>query len=451
MKCIEEEIPFHIPDNWEWSRITGLCTKITDGTHHSPDNYPTGDYMYVTAKNIKESGVILDDITYVTKAVHDEIYSRCNPENGDILYIKDGATSGIATINDIEEEFSLLSSVALLKPSHTTNNWFLCYVMQSPYFYATTRGDMKGVGITRITLTMINSRLIPVAPLDEQKRIVDCLQHTLPELNELDDNKQEILDLIDSTKSKILNMAIRGQLVPQDLDDEPASVLLERIREEKENLIKQGKLKRDKKESIIYKGDDNSYYELTGKKQELIDDILPFEIPSTWTWCRLGSICTEILYGLSNSAEIQGTHRLLRITDIQNGKVDWDTVPYTTTEDADKYLLKENDIVFARTGATVGKSFLIKDIPVESVYASYLIRIRLLPGINAEYIYDFFNSPFYWRQITDKAVGVGQPNCNGTLLQELIIPLPPLSEQVCIHKKVLQYNNEISKIGANLE
>ena len=152
VKCIEDEISFELPEGWAWARLGTVCSKVTDGTHHSPDNYPIGEYKYITAKNIKLNGIILEDITYVTAAVHKEIFSRCNPEFGDILYIKDGATSGIATINTMHEEFSMLLSVALLKPTYGIDNWYMCYAMQSPYFYTTTRGDMKGVGITRITL-----------------------------------------------------------------------------------------------------------------------------------------------------------------------------------------------------------------------------------------------------------------------------------------------------------
>ena len=160
-----------------------------------------------------------------------------------------------------------------------------------------------------------------------------------------------------------------------------------------------------------------------------IEDEIPFDMPEGWEWSRLGSISTTIQYGLSNSAENSGTHRLLRITDIQNGEVKWDKVPFTTVDEPDAYLLSINDIVFARTGATVGKSFLIRELPYEAVYASYLIRIRLTNGLLPEYLYQFFNSQNYWEQITSKAVGVGQPNCNGTSLRELLIPIPPFGEQ----------------------
>ena len=233
-------------------------------------------------------------------------------------------------------------------------------------------------------------------------------------------------------RQKILDLAIRGKLVPQDPNDEPASVLLERIRAEKQQMVKEGKLKpKDiKNDTIIFVGEDNLHYEkFQDGTVKCIEDEIPFEVPEGWCWCRLGSISAAIQYGLSNSAKQSGTHRLLRITDIQDGKVDWDTVPFTTVYEAENYLLSSGDIVFARTGATVGKSFLIKELPYPAVYASYLIRIRLLDGVLPDYIYQFFSSQCYWEQITDKSVGVGQPNCNGTSLKELFIPIPPFSEQ----------------------
>ena len=178
-----------------------------------------------------------------------------------------------------------------------------------------------------------------------------------------------------------------------------------------------------------------------------IEDEIPFEVPEGWAWSRLGTISSAIQYGLSNSAEAQGSHKLLRITDIQDGTVNWDNVPFTTTTDPDTYLLKTGDIDFARTGATVGKSFLITETPFPAVYASYLIRIRLIGDLPSEYIYQFFNSACYWSQITDKSVGVGQPNCNGTSLKELFIPLPPLNEQVKIIPIVETLLDYVKRIG----
>ena len=168
----EEEKPFELPNGWEWLKLGSVALKITDGTHHSPPNIDNGDFKYISAKNIKPWGMDLSDVTYVTKNVHDEIYSRCDPVLGDILYIKDGATTGIATINSLNEPFSMLSSVALLKPSLGIFNQYLLRCMTAPFFYSEMRSEMTGVAITRVTLGKLNEALLPLPPITEQHRIV---------------------------------------------------------------------------------------------------------------------------------------------------------------------------------------------------------------------------------------------------------------------------------------
>lgn len=168
----DEEKPFDLHESWSFERLGSIMAKITDGTHHSPPNGEKGDYLYITAKNIKEGGIQLSNATFVTAEVHEEIYSRCNPEEGDILYIKDGATTGITTINDISEPFSMLSSVALLKPTCGVLNTYLLYTLRSPLFYNEMRAGMSGVAITRVTLKKLDNAFIPLPPIDEQKRIV---------------------------------------------------------------------------------------------------------------------------------------------------------------------------------------------------------------------------------------------------------------------------------------
>jgi len=181
----EDEIPYELPNGWEWVRLGDVLLKITDGTHHSPPNSFKGEFKYITAKNIKSNGIDLTKLTYVSSDVHSQIYARCDPEYGDILYIKDGATTGIVTINDLKEPFSMLSSVALLKLLSKIYNYFLLYVLRSPYFYSSMREDMTGVAITRVTLTKLNKALIPLVPEMEQKRIVakvDQLMYLCDEL-----------------------------------------------------------------------------------------------------------------------------------------------------------------------------------------------------------------------------------------------------------------------------
>ncbi len=176
----DDEKPFEIPEHWTWTRLKDVVIKITDGTHRSPPNGEVGDFLYITAKNIKERGVLLDNVSYVSQKVHSEIYGRCNPEKGDVLLIKDGATTGVVTVNNVDRQFSMLSSVALIKTSNGLDSWFLTFVLRSNLLYQTIRGQMKGTGITRITLRQIEPLIIPLPPLGEQKRIVAKLEALLP-------------------------------------------------------------------------------------------------------------------------------------------------------------------------------------------------------------------------------------------------------------------------------
>ena len=248
-------------------------------------------------------------------------------------------------------------------------------------------------------------------------------------------------------RQKILDLAIRGKLVPQDPNDEPASVLLERIRQQKQQMVKDGKLKpKDiKNDSVIFVGEDNLHYEkFSNGSVKCIEDEVPFGLPDGWAWVRLGNLSVAIQYGLSNSAEPQGTHRLLRITDIQDGKVDWNAVPFTTVNDPEAYLLKTGDIVFARTGATVGKSFLITETPYPSVYASYLIRIRLLGSLSPEYIY-------MWKQLgLIGGQGIGLQGFSSKMLHNLIVPLPSIDEQERIVAFIDKLFEQIESIEKSL-
>jgi type I restriction enzyme S subunit len=184
-------------------------------------------------------------------------------------------------------------------------------------------------------------------------------------------------------KNAILQYAIQGKLVPQNPNDEPASVLLEKIRKERKALVKVGKIKKDK--SI----------------KPVTSEEIPFEIPESWEWVRLGEISANIHYGFTASAQSKGNSRLLRITDIQNNEVQWNNVPFCfiTEKEFDTYGLKNRDIMIARTGGTIGKSYIIRNLIEKAVFASYLIRVIPFININEEYVKVFLETPFYWEQL----------------------------------------------------
>ena len=190
--------PVENEKGWEVKKLGDVCTQITDGTHNSPTNTEKGDFMYVTAKNIKRDGIILDNITYVDAATHQSIYLRCNPEYGDVLYIKDGATTGIATINNLKEEFSLLSSVALLKLGDEIVNYYLKAVLNTQSLYNSIRSNMGGAAITRLTLVKIKAIRIPLPPLPLQRLFAQRIEQIEREKSEVQKSIQDLETLLAS-------------------------------------------------------------------------------------------------------------------------------------------------------------------------------------------------------------------------------------------------------------
>ena len=221
-------------------------------------------------------------------------------------------------------------------------------------------------------------------------------------------------------KNSILQLAIQGKLVAQDEHDEPAEVLYAKIQAEKQKLIKEGKIKKDKPLSPI------------------TEDEIPFPIPPTWKWVRWGELSESIQYGYNAPAKKNGRIKMLRISDIQQNNVVWDTVPYCDIEEKDieTYLLKANDILFARTGGTVGKSFLVKKVDEDIIYAGYLIRTRYSRLLCPQYLKYFMESDLYWEQLRNGTIATAQPNCNGQTLSKMLLPLPPLEEQKRIVAKI---------------
>ena len=252
-------------------------------------------------------------------------------------------------------------------------------------------------------------------------------------------------------KNSILQWAIQGKLVPQDPNDEPASVLLDKIRQEKERLIKEKKIKRDKNASIIYRGEDNSYYEkmLATGEVKCIDEEIPFEVPQGWEWERWGNIAQTIQYGYNAPALEHGIIKMVRISDIQENCVLWDNVPYCQIDenDIETYLLKVNDILFARTGGTVGKSFLVEEVPERAIYAGYLIRTRYSSLLNPHYMKSFMESQLYWEQLKNGTIATAQPNCNGKTLAKMLLPIPPTKEQERIVEKLTQLSSFLDNYG----
>ena len=250
-------------------------------------------------------------------------------------------------------------------------------------------------------------------------------------------------------KNSILQWAIQGKLVPQDPNDEPASVLLEKIRQEKERLIKEKKIKRDKNASIIYRGDDNSYYEkiLATGEVKCIDEEVPFEIPQVWEWCRLRGVIYPPKYGTSSKSLSNGDVPVLRMGNIQDGKVVYDKLVFSNNvEDNRKYLLQDGDLLFNRTNSAelVGKTAIFKGNR-HVIYAGYLILLRPIKT-NSEYLNYIFSSPYvrsYCKEV--KTIGVQQCNINAEKVSQLLVPIAPFEEQIRIVDKIKEVLPSVDK------
>ena len=248
LKLSRDEIPYTIPDSWKWSKFESACKAIKDGTHFSPKNQynePGKDrYLYLTSKNIRDYGLDLKNVRYIDGKTHNDIFLRCDPELGDILLVKDGAKTGTVTINTIDEEFSLLSSVAVLKVfKKTILPKFIEYFIKSPKGKNIIFAKIAGSAITRITLTKINKFPLPIAPYEEQKEIVRVLDKVFE--NEF--NVNLLLDMknqIDLIEKSILSKAFRGELDTNDLNDEPAIKLLEKALQSKKLIPAKTKTRR---------------------------------------------------------------------------------------------------------------------------------------------------------------------------------------------------------------
>lgn len=215
-------------ESWEEKNLGDVCSKITDGTHNSPTNSLTGEYMYVTAKNIKDTGIDLSNITYVTKEIHKEIYSRCDVVYGDVLYIKDGATAGIATINTLKEEFSMLSSVALIRADLklATNEFIKTYLN---YRKKEILKNISGSAITRLTLSKIKNIAISLPSLPEQHEIVRLIDDLLARERSAQQATEQALASIDLMKKSILARAFRGELGTNKASEASALELLRQV------------------------------------------------------------------------------------------------------------------------------------------------------------------------------------------------------------------------------
>ena len=449
--CIADEVPFDIPDSWEWVRLSKIVYNRGQMT-------PTSDFCYIDIGSIDNKNQKLSDEENIIAADKAPSRARRIVAIGDILYSTVRPYLHNMCIVDRSFSHQSIASTGFAALTCHTGfyNEFLFYYLMSPDFdaYANDTDNAKGVAYPAINDNKLYQALIPVPPEAEQKRIVEKIRGVLPYVDTYRTAYSEAVSLNntfpDRLKKSILQEAVQGKLVPQDPADEPASVLLERIRAEKEQLIKAGKIKRDKHESVIFRRD-NSHYEKRGSEVICIDDTIPFDIPDTWAWVRLRSVLEQASTGPFGSMLHKDDYTekgvpIVNPANIADRRVIEYKIKRVSNETADRlksYMLHSGDVIIGRRGE-MGRSAVVLPQQEGWLCGTGCFYVTPLSGLSPEYLSFLLSSPYIRNALTDNSVGTTMNNLNHNILGDLLIPLPPVNEQIQIMQ---QYKNVINIFG----
>ena len=439
VKCIDEEVPFEIPQGWEWERIGNLFETTSGSTplSRNPDYYQNGSINWVRTTDLN-NGVLCKTEIQITEKACSDYNLTILPQNSVCIAMYGGAGT-IGKHSILQFDTTINQSVCAIKPNGYCNMDYLHTFIeyQRPYWMDFAAGSRKDPNINQL---IIKHCLLPIPPQKEQTRIVEKLSLLHPYITQygecqikLDYINKEILDKI---KKSILQEAIQGKLVPQLTEEGSAQDLLEQIKIEKLNLVKGGKLKKSAlNDSVIFRGDDNKYYEKIGKKCVDITEQIPFEIPNSWTWARMGQVGD---WGAGSTPQrgnqdyYGGNILWLKTGELNNGIV-YDTEEKITQRaflDCSLRMNKIGDVLIAMYGATIGKLAIV---------GKELTTNQACCGCTPNVVYNWFL--FYFLMASrdsfiKKGEGGAQPNISRVKLVEHLIPLPPLKEQKRIVKRI---------------
>ena len=440
-KDITDEIPFEIPDSWEFIRLKNLSdaytgNSISENIKASKYTNLKEGYNYIGTKDVGFNHVI----TYENgvKIPFNDASFRYAYKNAILLCIEGGSAG--RKVGILSEKVCFGNKLCAFHTFVIPEN-FLYYLIQSDYFFDLFRENVSGL-IGGVSVNKIKELIIPLPPLSEQKRIVSEIESIFKRIDEVKSNQEELARLKDGLKNKILDLAIQGKLVEQDPNDEPASVLLEKIKAEKAELVKQGKIKKDKQESYIYKGADNRHYEKNGTETKDITEEIPFEIPNSWQWVRLGNVFNIILGQSPDGNSVNDKEGI----EFHQGKVFFGS----------KYLLKSNqyttnpsklvqkNTVLLCVRAPVGiVNVTERDICIGRGLAG-IANISSISSISTDFIYYWLQA--YKNEFISKATGTTFVSITGDVIQNQLIPLPPLSEQERIISAILKLTRMIEML-----
>ena len=426
MRSLADEVPFDIPDSWEWVRL-GTVIELQSGQDMTPDKYNDcgKGIPYITGASNIENGIVL--INRWTE------YGRAFAYCGDILLTCKGTVGTMAVLQ--EPQVHIARQIMAIRPISELYVPYIQLVLDTLVENLKAAAKSMIPGIAREDVLQ---SLFPVPPVSEQKRIVQKVSDLSPCLEQYAAADTKLLSLNtafpEALKKSILQDAVQGKLVPQDPSDEPAEALLERIRAEKQWLIKEGKIKKDKHESVIFRRD-NSHYEKLDGVERCIDDELPFEIPENWCWAQLGSISSyaetkQKINAANADSDIWG----LDLEDIEKGGrlIVRKTVGERKAI-GDKTVFSKGDILYSKL-----RPYLLKILvaPECGICTPEIVPFQMYGGIVSEYIVNFLRSPYVDNLINSITYGVKMPRVGTETMTTLFVPVPPLAEQHRIVQRI---------------
>ena len=398
-----------MPEGWAWSRLGELFYHTT-GKALKKSNNKGSLRKYITTSNLYWNKF---DFTEVREMYFtDDELDKCTIKKGDLV-LCNGGDVGRAAIWNFDEDICYQNHVSRLRPKIIgINNKLYLYLLM--FYKEQGMLNGKGVGITSLSANDLLSGLFPLPPINEQVQIVIKIENIFSQIDYIDENKSDLQTAIKQAKSKILDLAIHGKLVPQDPNDEPSEELLKRIAT----------------------SDNRPYKKLSG-------DEIPFELPKTWIWQKLPDLCsipiTDGTHKTPTYSDKENGIPFLSSKDVTSGEIDWTKIKYITKELHEKLYKRlapqKNDILLAKNGTT-GIAALVKDNTVFDIYVTLALIRPISKIIYPQYLLYIINSQFCKNQFNDHLTGIGVPNLHLVDINKTVIPLPPLSEQQRIVLKI---------------
>lgn len=419
------EVPFDIPENWMWVTLGSILNKLTDGTHRTPKYTSTG-VKFVSVKDMSNGFLSLENTKFISEEEHKELFARCNPEKGDLILSKVG-TTGVPAIVDTTEPFSLFVSVALLKfDCECVDVEFLYYMLMSPLVQAQATENTRGVGNKNWVLDAIASTMVVFPPLSEQKRIVKKLKELLPYVDRYAASYEKLeqfnAKFPEDMKKSILQYAIQGKLVEQRAEEGTGEELYQQIQAEKQQLIEEKKIKKEK------------------PLAEISEDEIPFDIPGSWKWVRVGEIFAHNTGKAMNSTAKKvdkpgSVKRFITTSNLYWNSFDFSSVKemFFSDDELERCTVTKGDLLMCEGGAYYGRT-AIWNYDYDICFQNHVHRLRPYKAVELRFFYHLFY--FYKSMNMMNAKGTAMPGLSSQTLHQMVVPLPPLSEQKRIVAKI---------------